>query len=249
MTALDTLTIATGLAVALGAGLLSGLSGFGAGLMLSAYMTPILGAKLTIPALAVATALTNAGRLWSFQGGVDARIAMLVLAGSMPGAWLGAALLAEMSDVAADLVLAAFLILSVPLRRLIARRTARLPSLAVGLGAATVGAASGITTGAGILILPLLLAAGLAGPALLATDAVVSLILNLGRSAAFGSVGLIDGVLLSFGIALGIATIPGSRIAAWIVRRTDIRVHTLFLEALVVAAGLFVGGRTLFRLV
>ncbi len=36
---------------------------------------------------------------------------------------------------------------------------------------------------------------------------------------------------------MGLCTIPGTWIAAWIVRRTDIRIHTLLMEALVVLGG------------
>jgi hypothetical protein len=36
---------------------------------------------------------------------------------------------------------------------------------------------------------------------------------------------------------MGLCTIPGTWVAAWIVKRTDIRIHTLFVEVLIVVGG------------
>ena len=36
---------------------------------------------------------------------------------------------------------------------------------------------------------------------------------------------------------MGLCTIPGTRAAAWIVKRTSIRIHTLAMEGLVMASG------------
>ncbi|GAB4169560.1 MAG: hypothetical protein OHK0024_05220 [Thalassobaculales bacterium] len=231
---------AAALAVAALAGLASGLSGFGAGIVMSAYLAPLLGAKATIPVLAVAMIVTNAGRLWAFRADVRLALAGRVLMGAIPGAGLGALLLADLSDPIADLILGLFLIASIPLRRVMAGRQAVLPAAGLVAGGFAIGAASGVTTGAGTLILPLLLGAGLAGPALLGTDTVVSLVLNLGRALAFGGVDLLGLELAGLGLALGIATIPGSHAAAWVVRRTSLRLHTLLLEVLVALAGLHV---------
>jgi uncharacterized membrane protein YfcA len=240
---LDALGFLIGLGVAVLAGFLSGLSGFGAGLVMSAYLGPLLGAKVTIPVLAIAMILTNAGRIWAFRGVVSPRHALLVLAGAVPGSFLGALLLASLSEPVADLILAIFLILSVPLRRYAARRQIGISDTGLVIGGIAVGASSGVSTGSGILLLPLLLGAGLAGPVLLATDSMVSLTLNVGRAIAFGSVGLLDWELLAFGLAIGAATVPGSRIAAWLVSRTSIRLHTLLLETLVIVVALVMAGR------
>ena len=38
-------------------------------------------------------------------------------------------------------------------------------------------------------------------------------------------------------LLMGLCTIPGTWVAAWIVKRTDLRIHTLFVEALIVIGG------------
>ena len=91
------------------------------------------------------------------------------------------------------------------------------------------------------MIIPLLLGAGLAGAALIATDAAISITLQIARSLAFQRFALLDEHLFVLGLILGLATMPGSWLAARLVLRTKITVHTLALEALVVAVALWIG--------
>jgi hypothetical protein len=78
---------------------------------------------------------------------------------------------------------------------------------------------------------------GLAGPALLATDAAIAVIVNFGKIIFFGSLDALSLSLFVVAVAMGLCTIPGTYVAAWIVKRTDIRIHTIFVEALI-----FIGG-------
>lgn len=225
------------LALALASGTLSGISGFGAGLMMSAYLLPVLGARAAVPVLAVAMVLTNAGRIWAFRQGLDLRRAVPVLAGVLPGSLAGASAFSALSGPMADLVVGAFLVLTVPLRRALAGRAVMgHPVMLVGGGAIT-GILSGMTTGAGVLLVPLLLGAGLAGPALLATDAFVSGSMHAVRCIGYGATGLLPGDLILLGLALGAATVPGSKLAAIIVARMPPWRHVQILEGLVVAVG------------
>jgi uncharacterized membrane protein YfcA len=228
---------AAALILALAAGTISGISGFGAGLMLSAYLLPILGARVTVPVLAVAMVLTNAGRVWAFRDSLSLRIALPVLAGVLPGALAGAYAFGALGGAWADLIVGGFLIVSVVLRRALAGQTlaATPPVLAIG-GAAT-GLLSGITTGAGMLLIPLLLGAGLPARALVATDAFVSGSMHVARVAGYAAGGVLGPDLVVLGLALGAATVPGSRAAAWLVARIPPWKHVLILEGLVVVIG------------
>ncbi|MFQ3623677.1 MAG: sulfite exporter TauE/SafE family protein, partial [Acetobacteraceae bacterium] len=137
----------------------------------------------------------------------------------------------------ADLIVGGFLIVSVLLRRTLAGQTlaATLPVLAIG-GAAT-GLLSGITTGAGMLLIPLLLGAGLPARALIATDAFVSGSMHVARVAGYAAGGVLGPALVVLGLALGAATVPGSRAAAWLVARIPPWKHVVILEGLVVVIG------------
>lgn len=230
------------LGLALAAGTLSGISGFGAGLMLSAYLLPVLGARIAVPVLAVAMVPTNFGRIWAFRHGLDLRRAVPVLAGVLPGSLVGATAFAALSGPMADLVVGAFLVITVPLRRALQGRAVMgHPLMLIGGGAVT-GILSGMTTGAGVLLVPLLLGAGLAGPALLATDAFVSGSMHVVRCIGYGATGLLGPDLIVLGLALGAATIPGSRLAAVIVAKLPPWRHVQILEALVIVVGLVTAG-------
>ena len=61
-----------------------------------------------------------------------------------------------------------------PLRHVLRRRDIRLGERGLACGAAGWGALVGGTTGAGIVLLSLLMAAGLQGAAVIATDAAIS---------------------------------------------------------------------------
>jgi len=229
---------AAAVALALVSGTLSGLSGFGAGLLMSAYLLPVLGARIAVPVLAVAMVLTNAGRIWAFRQGLSLRRAVPVLAGVLPGSLAGSGAFAELSGPVADLVVGAFLVVTVPLRRALAGRAVLgHPAVLAGGGAVT-GILSGMTTGAGVLLLPLLLGAGFCGPAPLATESFVSGAMHLVRCIGYGWAGLLPPDLVLLGLALGAATVPGSRLAALVVARLGPARHTLVLEALVVLVGL-----------
>ena len=74
----------------------------------------------------------------------------------------------------AALVIGSMLILSVPLRRLAKRRDLRISDAGLGAGAVGYGVVVGGTSGSGVILLSLLMAVGLEGAAVIATDAVIS---------------------------------------------------------------------------
>jgi uncharacterized membrane protein YfcA len=240
MGGLDLTTSLVALGVAVLAGLLSGLSGFGAGLMMSVFLIPVVGAKPTIALLAVAMVITNLGRIHAFGHRPDLQRAAYVLLGAIPAMVPCAWLLARISDAAAGLVVAVALIASIALRRLVKHAEIHIGPGGLVTGGAVVGSVSGLSTGGGVMIIPLLLGVGLGGAALIATDAAISLTLHIARSLAFQRFSLLDGQLFVFGIVLGIATIPGSWLAARLVRRAGIDLHTALLELLVVLVALWI---------
>src|SRR5262249_18910859 len=156
------------------AGLLSGLSGFGAGLMLSAFLVPLVGAKPAVALLAVAMVITNLGRIHAFGARPDLARASFVLIGSIPAMVPCAWLLARIADAAAGLIGAAALLASIALRRIARRAQLHIGKGGLITGGAVVGSISGLSTGGGVMIIPLLLGAGLAGAGLIATDAAIS---------------------------------------------------------------------------
>ena len=75
------------------------------------------------------------------------------------------------------------------------------------------GGAVGGTVGAGVILLSLLMAAGLQGAAVIATDAVISIVVTVLRMAVFGFSGVIDVRVIAFALLIGSVALPGSFIA------------------------------------
>jgi uncharacterized membrane protein YfcA len=236
------------LGVALLSGFLSGLSGFGAGLMLSAFLVPIAGAKTTVALLAVAMVVTNLGRMAAFGHRPDLRCALFVLAGAIPVMVPCAWLLTRLSEALAGVIVAFFLLASIALRRILRRTQLHVGPAGLIAGGAAVGSVSGLSTGGGVMIIPLLLGAGLAGAALIATDAAIALTLQIARSLAFQRFALLDEHLFVLGLIIGAATMPGSWLAARLVLRMKVAIHTAALEALVMAVATWIGVSSLAQL-
>ena len=79
---------------------------------------------------------------------------------------------------------------SVPLRRVLHEQITSPAGMAIGSG--VFGLATGIATGTGVILVSLLLGAGLATPAVLATDALVSIVIDLAKAALFRRLDLLD---------------------------------------------------------
>jgi len=230
--------LVAGPAVCFFAAALGGMSGMGSGLMITLFITPIVGPKAVLPVISVLMLITNASRLWFLRGALDTRRVAMISAVAVPCAALGALVYVRLDPDAVRALLGTVLVASVPLRRWVEhRKLVPGPRTIIGVSAAY-GFFGSIVVGAGMLIIPLLMGAGLAGAGLLATDAAIAVILNLSKTVFFGALDALTWPLFVAAVAMGLFTVPGTWLAAWIVRRTSVRIHTIFVEALIVAGGL-----------
>ena len=109
--------------------------------------------------------------------------------------------------------------------------------LGLTVGAAFYGAAVGGTVGAGIVLLSILMAAGLEGAAVVATDAAISIVIGLVRLAVFGLAGAVTAQVLAFALLIGLVAFPGAFLARALVERMPMRVHTAILDVVVLVGG------------
>ena len=79
---------------------------------------------------------------------------------------------------------------------------------------------------------------GVAGSALVATDAVVSVIMGLAKVALFGRLAAMNLELALVGLLVGLFTAPGAFLARAILRRIPAGVHAWFMEVVVVAGAI-----------
>ena len=236
---LDAPTLAVVAMLALGAAIIGGMGGFGTGVILTAALTPLIGVKALVPVLAVAGVIINAGRFWFYRRSLDRRALVVVLASALPFLVLGTWLYSILDARAVGTILGIAVIASIPLRRILKKRAVTLGTPGLAVGAGVFGLANGVATGTGVILVSLLLGAGLAGPAVLATDALATIALDLCKAALFQRFDLLDGQAFYTGVVIGIATIPGSAIAAWLVTRLGAKLHVFFIEALILAGGGF----------
>jgi len=234
---LDAPTLAAIAALAVFAAIVSGMSGFGAGLILTAALVPLIGVKAVIPVLAVAGVFINAGRFWFYRAHLERRMLALVLCASLPFLVLGTWIYSLLDARSLSVVLGLAVMASVPARRFFHSRKMTLSTAGIAAGSGVFGFASGIASGSGVILVSLLLGAGLATPAVLATDALVSIVIDICKAALFQRFDLLDSQAFFTGVVIGLATIPGSAIAAWLVGRLGARLHILFMEALILVGG------------
>jgi uncharacterized membrane protein YfcA len=125
----------------------------------------------------------------------------------------------------------------VPLRRYLARAGWRLEARGVAIAGAGFGFVNGGMTGVGLLLISTLMAAGLQSAALIGTDAIISVIMEIAKIALFGGVARLNAELVLAGLLIGACTAPGGFVARWLLAHIPIRVHTAFMEVVVLAGG------------
>jgi uncharacterized protein len=221
-------------AVAFVAATVSGMSGVGGSLLIAIFIAPIVGVKAVVPTVGVASLIAHVVRVWVYREHIVWRPALVMLVVAVPATIASARLYVALPSDAIAVILAIFLLASVPLRRLMVRRELRFGSRSLGLIGATYGFLAGTTIGGGIVVIPALLGAGLAGMALLATDAVIGLSVVMTKTIAFGGFDLLSSRLLLIGWLLGLCMIPGTYLARWLVLRTPLHLHVAAMEVIVV---------------
>ncbi len=235
----DAVTLGLIVAAAFATAVFHSVAGFAGGLLLAVCLAPILGVKVVVPVVAVAVMVSNVTRVWVFRHAIDWRVYRAIMITALPGIVIGAVIYSALPVAAIAAILGTFLILTVPLRRALAALDIHVGLRGLSAAGCGFGLISGTTIGAGLILVPFLLGAGLAGERLIAIIAVVGFTLNLTKTIVFGSTALLDLELLFTGLLIGLCTIPGAFAGRWIVRRTPIRVHTLILEGLIFIGGLY----------
>jgi uncharacterized membrane protein YfcA len=224
-------------AVALFAAVVGGLAGYGTGALMPLVLVPLIGAEPVVPIIAISSLFTNFSRAAAYLRYVDRRRALIVISAAALTTALGAYGYTRLTSAGAALVIGAMLILSVPLRRSLRRRDVRIGDAGLGAGAVGYGVVVGGTSGSGVILLSLLMAAGLEGAAVIATDAVVSLATSVIKISVFGLAGVVTAQVLAFALLIGVVALPGAYLARTFVERMPVHIHTAILDVAVIAGG------------
>ena len=224
-------------AMALVASVVGGVAGYGTGALMPLVLVPIVGAEPVVPILSLSALFTNTSRAAAFWRLVDRRRALIVLVAALPTCVLGAWGYTLLTGKGAALVIGAMLVASVPLRRLMRRRGLALSSRGLAAASFGWGPLAGGTVGAGIILLSLLMAAGLEGAPVIATDAVISVATSLIKISVFGLAGVVTAQVLAFALLIGGIALPGAFLAKAFVERMPVHIHTAILDVAVISGG------------
>jgi len=222
---------------ALIASVVGGMAGYGTGALMPLVLVPLIGAEPVVPIIAISSIFSNFSRAAAYRRYADRRRAGIVILASAITTALGAYGYTMLTGAGAALVIGTMLILSVPLRRLARRRQVRIGDAGLGLGAVGYGVVVGGTAGSGVILLSLLMASGLEGAAVIATDAVISLSTSIIKISVFGLAGVVTAQVIAFALLIGAVALPGAFFARSFVERMPVHVHTAILDAAVIAGG------------
>src|SRR5438270_1429105 len=219
------------------ASLIGGVAGYGTGALMPLVLVPIVGAEPVVPIIAISALFTNTSRATAFKNVIDSRRAAIIIVCALPTTMIGAWGYTMLTGRGAMLVIGSMLALSVPLRRLSRKRGLTLSEGGLAISSVLWGFIVGGTSGAGIILLSLLMAVGLEGAAVIATDAAISVIIGIVKIGVFGVFGAVTPKVVAVALLIGCVAFPGAFLAKAIVDRLPVHVHTAILDAVVIAGG------------
>ena len=213
-------------------------NGFAGGLLLAIFLAPVIGVRAIIPVMAIAMMIDHTVRMWVFRHGFVWRPFLMIMILGVPGIIISATVYSFMNTSAIALVLAVFLVISVPARRYLHDRNIHVSNKGLVIVGGGWGLVAGPTVGPGIFLVPFLLGAGLTGEAFIAMINATALVANTIKSSVFGKFDLLTPENITAGILIGVCSIPGMYIGRWLLRRTPVRIHVGFVECIVVLGSL-----------
>lgn len=204
---MDSLTF-VGLALGgLLAGALSTVTGMGGGISLVAVLSIVMGPHVALATTAPALLVGNIHRTTRHRHAIDRVVAKQFALGALPGALLGGFLSVAIPELALSVVLVLVTLLALGRSYGRFELTPRAGWVVpVAFGAGTVAA----TSGAGVMVAPLLVAGGLTGEALVATASFIAIVLHVGRLAGYGLSGLLGGAALTTSVVLAVFLVSGN---------------------------------------
>jgi uncharacterized membrane protein YfcA len=224
------------------ASVLGSLSGFGVSVVMMPVLVLVLGARDAVPALTIATLVGNLSRVAFNRAELRFSAAGWYLLGAVPAAAAGGFCFAHAPERLLAVLMAAFLIGSVIYRNVRKReeRAAGPPMtenrLAV-VGLCT-GALSALVGGAGPLVAPFFLAAGLTKAAFIGTEALAAAGVHIVKLGAYGSAQVMSAQAALAGLIAAPSIILGSWAGKQIIDRVSQQTFARIIESMMLAAAL-----------
>jgi uncharacterized membrane protein YfcA len=222
----------------LAAGCLSGIVGTGSGIILLPVLVFQFGPQEAVPIMAIAGLLGNLAKVASWWREVDWRgFLAYSIAGSI-GAALGARTLLVLPPNTAEAALGILFLVMVPVRYVLVQRGFKIGFLGLTLSAAVIGFISGVVLTTGPLSIPAFAAFGLTKGALLSTEAMSVLIVQVAKIFVFWQGGAVPLESALKGLLVGSSIMIGAFAGKHVVQRMSVTMFERVLDTMLVVAGL-----------
>jgi uncharacterized membrane protein YfcA len=232
--------IAYALVLAVGtiAGLVSGIVGTGATIILLPVLTLAFGPKEAIPIMAIVALMSNFAKITSWWRDIDWRAAAAYAVGGLPGAALGARTMLSLPSQFVDIALGCFFLIMIPGRRWLAARHHKVPLAAMVPAGLAIGFLTGIVVSTGPITVPLFSAYGLTKGAFIATEAAASLAVYISKATTFRAFGALPTDIVLKGLITGSSVMAGTYVAKLVVERLSIVTFQRLLDGVMCVSGL-----------
>jgi uncharacterized membrane protein YfcA len=224
-------------AVALFASIVGGVTGYGSSALMPLVLVPLIGPEPVVPIVSISGLFNNVTRAYAFREYVDFKRGTVIMLAAVPTCMLGAYTYTKLTSAGILIAIGTMLCLSVPLRRWLTHMKIQMSGGGLAAGSVLYGFLSGSTTGSGVILLSILMASGLTGAWVVATDALVSIAVAVSKLLIFGVSGAMTPQVIAFGLLIGLVALPGAFLAKAFVERMPVHVHTGILDGIVVLGG------------
>ena len=232
------ITYALVLAVGLVAGLVSGIVGTGATIILLPVLSLAFGPKAAIPIMAIVALMSNFAKITSWWRDIDWRACAAYALGGIPGAALGARTMLSLPPQLVDVALGSFFLIMIPGRRWLAARSYQISLWLLVPAGVVIGFLTGIVVSTGPITVPLFTAYGLMKGAFIATEASASLAVYISKATTFHTFGTLPTDIVIKGLITGSSVMAGTYAAKLLVERLSIATFQRLLDGVMLLSGL-----------
>ncbi len=233
------------LAVGAIAGLVSGVVGTGATVILLPVLVLVFGPREAVPIMAVVALMSNFAKITSWWKAIDWRACAAYAATGIPAAAIGARTLLVLPQRTVEIALGLFFLAMVPGRRWLASRHRSIGPWGLAVAGAPIGFLTGIVVSTGPLSVPAFAAYGLVKGAFIATEAAGSLALYISKATTFHTFGALPGDIVVKGLITGSSVMAGTYAARLVVERLSVKAFQGLLDIVMVISGLALLGQAL----
>ncbi len=223
--------------VALFASIVGGVTGYGSSALMPLVLVPLIGPEPVVPIVSISGLFNNVTRAYAFREFVDLKRGTIIMLAALPTCMIGAYTYTKLTSTGILIAIGAMLCLSVPLRRWVTHMKFQMSNGGLAAGSVLYGFLAGSTTGSGVILLSVLMASGLVGAYVVATDALVSIGVAVSKLLIFGVSGAMTPQVIAFGLLIGLVALPGAFLAKAFVEKLPVHVHTGILDGIVVLGG------------